>query len=273
MIKLKRTRNPKKVTSTLRGKALEKKILNLLLKRIQYEAEGLKGSFKVASKWKPAKKTLLEESHNKCCFCESEVPSTYNGDVEHFRPKSIYWWLSYTIDNYLLSCRVCNSNKSNSFEVIRKQKVLGPLPDLNDEKAIIKFVKKYAIDPVKLNNNTREVGLESLKRYERPQLLNPYIDDPAKYFRWVYSDVNQEVMILPKKRLSASKKRNANYTIELLKLNRSHLARKRYQKAVILKEIKILGGTLSRIRPLFFESKHEYSFMQEHLYNKNFPVI
>jgi uncharacterized protein (TIGR02646 family) len=55
----------------------------------------------------------------KCCYCESKEQSKRN-DVEHFRPKARanrspgsaathgYWWLAWTWDNLLFSCRNCN---------------------------------------------------------------------------------------------------------------------------------------------------------------------
>lgn len=51
-----------------------------------------------------------------CAFCLSELPRGDRGDVEHFRPKSLYFWLAYSFDNYLLSCSVCNRRfKSDHF--------------------------------------------------------------------------------------------------------------------------------------------------------------
>lgn len=43
-----------------------------------------------------------------CAFCLSELTRSDRGDVEHFRPKSLYFWLAYTFENYLLACGKCN---------------------------------------------------------------------------------------------------------------------------------------------------------------------
>src|SRR5262249_58453194 len=43
-----------------------------------------------------------------CAYCQCHLPGNDRGDVEHFRPKSTYWWLAYKFDNYLLSCSRCN---------------------------------------------------------------------------------------------------------------------------------------------------------------------
>lgn len=65
----------------------------------------------------------------KCCFCESKIEDVSYGEVEHFRPKAAwrqskdaklkrpgYYWLAYTWDNLLWSCKMCNgSYKKNLF--------------------------------------------------------------------------------------------------------------------------------------------------------------
>jgi uncharacterized protein (TIGR02646 family) len=54
-----------------------------------------------------------------CAYCDRELHGTDRGDVEHFRPKNVYWWLAYCFDNYLLSCSACNSAyKINKFPIL-----------------------------------------------------------------------------------------------------------------------------------------------------------
>ena len=55
--------------------------------------------------------------NNKCAYCESRVEELH---VEHFRPKSIYYWLSYSWDNLMLCCPSCNKQKNNEFEVEKR---------------------------------------------------------------------------------------------------------------------------------------------------------
>ena len=52
--------------------------------------------------------------HGKCAFCEQRVEQWH---VEHFRPKSIYYWLAFSWDNLLYACPHCNTGKSNNFDV------------------------------------------------------------------------------------------------------------------------------------------------------------
>jgi hypothetical protein len=76
-------------------------------------------------------KAKLEACHHgKCCYCETHIPKPYaHSHVEHWRPKLSsrqvrdkkkrtwpgYYWLAYSWDNLLLSCFLCNSNKSDLF--------------------------------------------------------------------------------------------------------------------------------------------------------------
>jgi uncharacterized protein (TIGR02646 family) len=60
---------------------------------------------------------LLALVGQKCWYCETTIQRA-DITVDHFRPKSEvlsepghdgYWWLAYTIDNYRIACKHCNS--------------------------------------------------------------------------------------------------------------------------------------------------------------------
>jgi hypothetical protein len=57
---------------------------------------------------KAVKDRLIEIFQNKCAFCECDTSAGAAYDVEHFRPKFLYYWLCYEWTNLLLSCRTCN---------------------------------------------------------------------------------------------------------------------------------------------------------------------
>lgn len=74
--------------------------------------------------------------HEKCCYCELKVQRSYQ-DVEHFRPKMRaergpafsevygYWWLSFTWENLLFSCSLCNRrHKRDQFPLKSGSQVL-----------------------------------------------------------------------------------------------------------------------------------------------------
>lgn len=54
-------------------------------------------------------KDLWKAQHYKCAYCEAKEQLKRN-DVEHFRPASNYWWLAFTWENLLFSCRNCNQS-------------------------------------------------------------------------------------------------------------------------------------------------------------------
>ncbi|MFK7947295.1 MAG: HNH endonuclease [Saprospiraceae bacterium] len=73
------------------------------------------------------RKALRKAYHNKCAFCEQTIKlpkkncnKSFDNDltVEHFRPKSIYYWLAYSYDNLLPACKGCNENKGKHFEIL-----------------------------------------------------------------------------------------------------------------------------------------------------------
>ncbi len=73
----------------------------------------------IGEKYQVVKDEVWTAQHYKCAFCECQEQRKRN-DVEHFRPKTRairnpgssddhgYWWLAWTWDNLLFSCRNCN---------------------------------------------------------------------------------------------------------------------------------------------------------------------
>lgn len=68
------------------------------------------------NKYKVIKKELIKLYNNKCVYCEKEILDSFY-HIEHYRPKSKYYWLSYSWDNLFLSCEVCNIKKGDTFEI------------------------------------------------------------------------------------------------------------------------------------------------------------
>ncbi len=68
---------------------------------------------------------LLAMQGGTCAYCSRTIAARDRGDVDHFRPKGRvredpthggYWWLAYSFDNYLHSCKPCNQDhKGNQF--------------------------------------------------------------------------------------------------------------------------------------------------------------
>lgn len=185
-------------------------------------------SYLESSMWKPAKAQLEIEAAEKCGFCEAPAKAVTHCDVEHFRPKSIYWWLGLCYDNYLLACEICNQkHKRDQYPAARPLK--GPRVSAATQDARIdSIVNCFAPDP--LNDDARHTlaDFERELRAENPELISPYFEDPELFFRWEADDVLEEVAIAPRAGRGRAKTR-AESTIQILGLDREQLRKVRYQ--------------------------------------------
>lgn len=80
---------------------------------------------KIFTGYQIARKHLWESQHKKCCYCEKWDESSYN-DVEHYRPKSVYWWLTFTWTNLLFACKQCNGSEKRAQFNLHSGKPLQP---------------------------------------------------------------------------------------------------------------------------------------------------
>jgi uncharacterized protein (TIGR02646 family) len=186
---------------------------------------------------KEVKAALRELYHNKCAYCESPVRAKAIMEIEHYRPRnkitgeekhSGYYWLSYEWSNLLSSCKGCNSTKRNRFPIDSTGK-RAPEPEFENGT---------------FNKKEWWAGSKTLKA-EKPLLLHPEIDDPAKH-----------IIFLPDGRVKGIDKRG-QCTIEVCQLNRDDLVWER--KKIIdkfLKEIvKLLIALMERSKDIraFYE--------------------
>ena len=58
---------------------------------------------------------LLQETHEKCAYCESKITHVDYGDIEHIVPKSVRPDLAVDLGNLTVACGVCNTNKSDYY--------------------------------------------------------------------------------------------------------------------------------------------------------------
>ncbi len=117
MIKINKDLNT--IPSSLKSETTNEKRDEIILRK-EYPTEKSSGfkynheTYNRAYKVDDVKDKLGKIYSSKCAFCESAVERS---DVEHFRPKSIYYWLAYSWDNLLYCCPTCNGFKSNNFEL------------------------------------------------------------------------------------------------------------------------------------------------------------
>lgn len=132
------------------------------------------------SHWRRYKDVFSRNQHHKCGYCEHRVLATDFGDIDHFAPKGAveelisagreennlsrvtgrnrniisstgYWWLAYDWNNYVLSCKLCNT------------------------------VWKLSLFPVR--ESPRQIPPDPAVP-ETPLLLNPFDDDPVPHLEF-----------------------------------------------------------------------------------------
>lgn len=195
MIRLRRSRLKTDIHANFHGekkRTLEKELL-INQRRIR-RGEIQKHTFN-SNHWKPAKNQLFAETGGKCAYCEATTSVVAFGDVDHYRPKSTYWWLAYCYDNYLAACQICNQRFKKDAFPIQNRKMRGPIIRRDTTDAFIAS-KVGTIGPDPLNQVEVNDFIRQHKQ-ERPLLLNPYFDDPAEYFVWHADEVLREVEITP----------------------------------------------------------------------------
>ena len=177
--------------------------------------------------WRKLKPHFVRIQHDKCGYCETQISG--DGDVEHYRPKSVvqkleaegteladskslrgrkrpkiaergYWWLAYDWNNYLLSCSVCNQKY------------------------------KSALFPVEINRKPRNDGeyevcnpVKADVAREQPLLINPFEDDLDPYNHFEYRPSG---LIKPRNACSRGRE-----TIKVCGLHRVSLVGFRREKA------------------------------------------
>lgn len=192
MIPLSRVRNNTSIVSSLRGK--RKKQKELLLLRGKRD-----GNLEFNSEyWKKAKDQLKIETHNKCAYCEADTSVVAHGDVEHFRPKKLYWWLAYCYDNYLYSCQICNQVYKSDIFPIHGTTLQEPAvnPQASDQD-LEQLAGTFSPDPLDVNKDLTLATFQQQMDLEQASLINPYFTDPATLFAWEADDVLREVRLIP----------------------------------------------------------------------------
>jgi len=131
-------------------------------------------------------KSILESIyHKKCAYCEKNVGDSYY-HIEHYRPKSIYYWIAYSWDNLLLCCDKCNVNKGDNFKT-------------EGEKAT--FNQESFGDIHKLSQQYNEI--------EKPKMIHPEFEDV------------ESKLIFDEKGNIKSEDERVQYTIKTCKLDRT----------------------------------------------------
>lgn len=125
------------------------------------------------------KEQLQKDQFYKCAYCEKKMEGPYN-DVDHYRPKSKYYWLGHAWNNLLFACNICNRTcKKDEF----------PLSD----------------------ESRRHLDEKSIAG-EDPLIINPAEEDPADYI------VFNKAMAQPRV-VDGEESKKGKYNIGLFRLN------------------------------------------------------
>lgn len=89
-----------------------------------------------------ARTQLWHAQHDKCAYCEIII--SHAEDVEHFRPRRRYWWLTWSWHNHFAVCGTCSGAKGHDFPLLRDDPpgsaprlIARRLPDLPQDQADI----------------------------------------------------------------------------------------------------------------------------------------
>ena len=126
----------------------------------------------------------------RCCWCEDSAAT----DIEHIWPKSLYPERTFRWENYLLACAGCNRHKGSRFAVLAGEHVVD----------VSRGPRDPVVPPI------RGVAV----------LVDPRVEDPLEYF---VLEIVDTFVFLPREDLSRADEQRADYTIDLLDLNREHL--------------------------------------------------
>lgn len=235
MIGLQRRRD--KIPKAFQQPALLKAALKLI---DIYYAGAASGKFAFeSSAWKPAKTALKGETGGKCAYCEAPTDTVAHGDVEHFRPKSVYWWLALCFDNYLYSCQICNQTYKGDNFPVGSARIAAPAmpPDKPSGPALDALAATLIMDAAVLT----DVAVNALWIAEDADLPHPCLEDPSGLFAYDVDVANAEIVI--RSAGGARADRAVDGAIRFLGLNRDELKRERYVNYLALAAFKAILDT------------------------------
>ncbi len=143
--------------------------------------------------------------HLKCVYCESKPAASADWDVEHFRPKSHYYWLTYEWTNLYLSCAHCNQARRD--RPMWDDPAWGP--------------SAGKLDQFPLSGSYRAIKHGDSLSKEGRLLLDPCADQPDRHLTF---DATGSAVAL-------AGSRKAKPSIEVFNLNRKRLRDRRRELA------------------------------------------
>lgn len=234
MIKLHRRRDAASIPGGFKNIHLARKYEDLVDRYYAATEAGRPIEF-VASKWRNAKPAVRQDSLRKCAYCEAITSTTTHGDVEHFRPKAVYWWLAYDLDNFLFACQICNQVwKGDRFPVNAPRLASPAMPPARPDAAgTLALAAALLRDPGVTDDASVAAGWSA----EDADLVHPYLEDPEPLLAFEVDEVNEEIWIVSSG--SARSDRFIAAADRYLGLNREDLRQDRYGEFVPIAALKV----------------------------------
>lgn len=110
---------------------------------------GTKNLDQCSAIWRELKTELAALSNQKCWYCESRQTRADNA-VDHFRPKSLYPWRAFTIENFRFACAFCNSAHFNE-KAGKTQGKQHQFPLFRENKRATREEQIHSEDPILLD--------------------------------------------------------------------------------------------------------------------------
>ena len=217
MIKVKRPPGPKQLLDPSADVGLERE------EAVKFYNAAVKARkafpFKVYKQ--PYVKEAIEKVfHKKCAYCETFYIAAQPVDVEHFRPKGAvlvdkqkkpgYYWLASEWTNLLPSCIKCN--RANTYLMPNNKK---------------ETMGKQNFFP--LEDEAKRATKPGEERNEKPLLLNPFIDNPAKHLEFAVDG-----MVRPALNSKGQPSNRGEVSIKIYALCRPELVERRAEYARLI---------------------------------------
>ncbi|UWU25628.1 hypothetical protein N2601_29685 (plasmid) [Rhizobium sp. CB3060] len=183
----------------------------------------------------------------KCAYCESRYANQAPVDVEHYRPKGRiagvanhpgYWWLAMVWNNLLPSCIDCNRRRWQ--DLPRFPESLAQLLAAPEMQGVKASLGKQDLFPIA---GTARATADLPDIDERPDLINPCVDDPEEHLVFHIDRGDPLGLVLPTFKNNVPSRRGLT-SIHVYGLNRLGLVQERTR---ILRKLDLLSRLIDEI--------------------------
>lgn len=133
-------------------------------KHLENIANGIESTSYLKSRYNHSqiKDQIVQETSEKCAYCESKLRHIHHGDIEHIFPKSLDESKRFEWNNLTLACEICNQNKSNLDPMMNS--ILDPYID-NPESSL------FFCGPLAVGQDTKGISTETIIGLNRTELM------------------------------------------------------------------------------------------------------